>query len=411
MPENSVSPLAPSQFPQMPAIRGVELAVGRSGVRYRDRDDLLLVAFAPGTRAAGVFTRSETPGWPVVWSKQRARRGRARALLANAGNANVFTGKAGWNTVKACACGVADLIGCAASEVFLASTGIIGEPPATEKILGALPDLARHLAPASWQAAANAIRTTDTFAKGAAVTAKLGGASVVIGGIAKGSGMVAPNMATMLAFLFTDAKLPANVLRRLLAEATEASFNRITVDSDTSTSDMALLFATGQAEHPPVASADDPRLAGFRKGLQTVATGLALQIVRDGEGAEKLIAVNVTGAKNDRAATRIARAIADSPLVKTAVAGADANWGRIVAAIGKAGEKVRAGKLAIRIGAELVTRGGGRNPGYDEAKASAHLKGREIEIGVDVGMGRGRAKIWTCDLTHRYIDINATYRS
>jgi glutamate N-acetyltransferase/amino-acid N-acetyltransferase len=414
--KNLISPLAPKSFPKLPAIAGCRLATARSGVRYSSRDDLTLMLFDRGATAAGVFTRSIMAGAPVDWSKSRIKSGVARALLVNAGVANVFTGHAGKRVLEVCAAAVAQLAGCRPNEVMQAATGVIAVLPDHKKIVAALPGLHRGLAhsggaPGAWERAANAIRTTDTFAKGATATARIGGVAVRINGIAKGSGMIAPNMATMLAFIVTDAQLPAAVLRALLRAANEASFNAITVDSDTSTSDMALLFATAKAGNKPVKSAADPALKDFARALGAVMHDLALQIVRDGEGAEKLVKITVSGAASDKAARIIAFSIANSPLVKTAVAGADANWGRIVAAIGKAGQKADRDNLTIRIGKEVAARKGDPNPAYNEARATKHLQGREIEIAADVGVGRGQARVWTCDLTHRYIEINADYRS
>jgi glutamate N-acetyltransferase/amino-acid N-acetyltransferase len=300
---------------------------------------------------------------------------------------------------------------CRKNEVFIASTGVIGEALPDERLIGALAALKGDLAPESWPAAARAIMTTDTFPKGATRQAEIGGRTVTLNGIAKGSGMIAPDMATMLAFVFTDAKIPAQTLQALLEPAADLSFNSITVDGDTSTSDTLMAFATGQAKHRRVAGAKDPALRGFRAALEDLLRDLAQQVVRDGEGAQKFIAIEVTGAASRRAARRIGLAIGNSPLVKTAIAGADANWGRIVMAVGKAGEKADRDRLAIRIGGVEVARQGLVVPGYDEAPVARHMKGQEIEISVDVGVGRGRATVWTCDLTHGYISINADYRS
>jgi glutamate N-acetyltransferase/amino-acid N-acetyltransferase len=413
LPKHAVSPLAPAAFPPLPAIAGVRLATGNSGTRYRGRDDLLLIEFAAGTAAAGLFTRSSMPGAPVDWCRaQLARgRGRARALVVNAGIANVFTGRAGREATEATATAAAALVGCRKAEVFLASTGVIGQILPGDKVAAALPALSKALAPERWRAAAEAICTTDTFAKGASATALIDGVPVTVNGIAKGSGMIAPDMATMLAFLATDARLPAGVLQGLLRDATGQSFNCLTVDGDTSTSDTVLLFATGQARHRPASAAGDPRLRDFRRALAAVTADLARQIACDGEGAQKLVTVTVTGAASARAARAIALGIANSPLVKTAIAGGDANWGRIVMAVGKSGQRADRDRLAIRIGGQLVTENGMVRPDYDDAAANAHFRGREVEIAVDVGVGRGRARVWTCDLTHGYIDINAAYRS
>ncbi|MGB8274813.1 MAG: bifunctional glutamate N-acetyltransferase/amino-acid acetyltransferase ArgJ [Alphaproteobacteria bacterium] len=406
------SPLAPDRFPEMPAVPGVRLAAGACGIRYKGRIDLLLTEIEPGATVAGVFTRSLTAGAPVVWCRQALKGGRARAFVVNSGNSNAFTGKAGVKAVAETVAAASRLMGCAKSEVFVASTGVIGEPPPVGKIVAALPGLRQKLQVAAWEDAAHAIMTTDTFAKGASRTAKIAGKTVVINGIAKGSGMIAPDMATMLAFLFTDAAIPKGVLQSLLKSANARSFNSITVDGDTSTSDTVLLVATGKgAKHPRIASASDPRLKDFRAKLDAVMQDLAKQIVRDGEGAQKFVTINVTGAKSDDAARRIGLAIGNSPLVKTAVAGEDANWGRIAMAVGKAGEAANRDKLKIAIGGVAVAARGGRVPNYDEGPVAAHMKTRDIVIDVDVGVGKGRARVWTCDLTHGYISINAEYRT
>jgi glutamate N-acetyltransferase/amino-acid N-acetyltransferase len=396
----------------MPVLAGVRLASGACGIRYKGRTDVLLVELAPDTTVAGTFTRSLTASAPVEWCRKAVRGGRARGLIVNSGNANAFTGKAGVQAVEQTVEAAADLFACRPSQIFIASTGIIGEELPTDKIVGALPVLKNGLTTAVWEQAARAIMTTDTFPKGAARTAVIGDTPVAIAGIAKGSGMIAPDMATMLAFIFTDATIPAAALKAMLAPGVDRSFNAITVDSDTSTSDTVLLFATGAGpQHLPVKAAADPSLADFRVKLDEVLIDLAQQIVRDGEGASKFITITVTGAEHDRAARRIGLAIANSPLVKTAIAGEDANWGRIVMAVGKAGERADRDRLAIAIGGVAVAKDGGAVPGYDETPVVGHMKGREIDIAVDVGVGLGRATVWTCDLTHGYIDINAHYRS
>jgi glutamate N-acetyltransferase / amino-acid N-acetyltransferase len=405
------SPLAPERFPDIPPVAGVRLAAAAAGLRYRERPDLLLVELAPGTTVAGMLTRSRVPGHPVAWCRRILPRGRARGLVVNAGNANVLVGAAGDAAVRAEAETAAALIGAAAEDVFVASTGVIGEPLPVGKITGALPGLFETLGSASWCDAALAICTTDTFAKGACARARIGDAAVTVAGIAKGSGMIQPDMATMLAFLFTDAALPSALLQRLLEAACERSFHAITVDSDTSTSDTLLLFATGQARHPAPTGPDDAVLEGFRTALNKVSGDLAQQVVRDGEGAAKLIAIAVSGAADDASARRIGLAIANSPLVKTAIAGEDANWGRVAMAIGKAGEPVDLARLAISFGGHAVARDGARVPDLDETPIAAHLKGRKIAIAVEVGSGSGEATVWTCDLTHGYIAINADYRS
>ncbi len=406
-----ISPLAPDAFPRMPAVAGVTLAAASCGIAKSVRSDVLFVELKAGTTVAGTFTRSLAASAPVKWSKKAARGGAARGLVVNAGNANTYTGPAGLDAVEGTVEAVADLLACRPSRVLIASTGVIGQPLAYQKIVGALPGLRRELSPTAWDAAAKAIMTTDTFPKGATRKAKIGGVAVTINGIAKGSGMIAPDMATMLAFVFTDAAIPAKALQALMSAAVDKSFNCITVDSDTSTSDTALLFATGAAGNPKPASAGDAALADFKAKLDDLMTDLAHQIVRDGEGATKFVTISVTGAESDKAAKRIAMTIANSPLVKTAIAGADANWGRIVMAVGKAGEKAAMDRLAIVIGGHDVARGGGAVPGYDETPVARHMKGADIAIAVDVAVGKGAATVWTCDLTHGYIDINADYRS
>lgn len=407
----SRSPLAPDRFPDLPAVAGVRLATGCTGMRYKGRDDLMLIELAPGTTAAGVFTQSRTASAPVVWSRKVARRGRARAIVANAGNANTFTGRDGEKAVKDTAAAAAKLVGCKADEVFIASTGVIGLKMPAETITRILPRLHAEMDAAVWPKAAAAIMTTDTFPKGAAARAVIGGVPVTIAGIAKGSGMIAPDMATMLAFVVTDAKLPARVLTTLLEQGVAPSFNSITVDGDTSTSDTLTLCATGQAPHRKIARAGDPALADFRAKLNGVLLDLAHQIIRDGEGAQKFVTINVTGAQSTEAARRIGLTVGNSPLVKTALAAADANWGRIVGAVGRAGEKADRDRLKVSIGGVLITRNGGPVEGYDEAPVARHMQGREIRIDIDVGVGKGRATVWTCDLTHGYIDINGSYRS
>ncbi len=405
------SPLAPVDFPMIPEVPGVRLAAGASGVRYTGRDDLALIEFVPGTTAAGVFTKSAVPGHPIVWCKKILRYGRARGLVVNAGNANVLTGAHGDATVRMEAAAAAELLGAAPEEIYVASTGVIGEPLPVEKIVATLPMLNEQLQGKNWRAVAHAICTTDTFPKGSVAKTTIGGRSVTIAGIAKGSGMVQPDMATMLAYIMTDAGLPAPVLQTLVEEANELAFRRITVDSDTSTSDMLMLFATGQAGHPAPLSADDELLRGFRRTLIEVAIDLAQQVVRDGEGATKFIQVRTQGAVNNESARIIAMSIANSPLVKTAIAGEDANWGRIAMAIGKAYQPIEIGVLSIRVGGHEVARKGARVINLNEAPINDHLKGAEIVIDVIVGRGPGRATVWTSDLTHGYITINADYRS
>jgi len=406
----TVSPLAPESFPPLPGIAGIELATAASGMKYHGRDDMLLMRLAEDAAVAGVFTRSDTAAAPVTWCRERLQSvGAARALLVNAGNANAFTGTAGMTSVRTCCAGIAAHLGCEADDILMASTGVIGEPLDAGVLAGQFEALATG--ETGWQDAARAIMTTDTFAKGASATTQIDGIPITISGIAKGSGMIAPDMATMLGFIATDAAIPADALATLLRRATAKSFNAITVDSDTSTNDSVFLMASGAAAHAPVGDADDPALDGFRTALDGVMQDLAQQIVRDGEGATKFITVSVSGATDDAAAHRIGMAIANSPLVKTAIAGEDANWGRIVMAVGKAGEGIAQARLSVSIGGILIAANGARVDGYDEAPVAAHMAGDSIAVQVSVGNGDGHARIWTCDLTHGYISINADYRS
>jgi glutamate N-acetyltransferase/amino-acid N-acetyltransferase len=401
-----VSPLAPDTFPTMPIIAGVRLAVGKAEIKYQDRTDLMVAQLVSGTTVAGVYTRSLTASAPVEWCRNALGGGQAEALIVNSGNANAFTGKAGDASVERTVEAAAALISCCPSKVFVASTGVIGELLPDEKLTAVLPAVLETLDANNWKKAAQAIQTTDTFAKGASCTADIGGTQVTINGIAKGSGMIAPDMATMLAFIFTDADIDAKSLQGLLTSGVDISFNAITVDSDTSTSDSLMLFATGQAGNDKAAPLDD-----FKAKLDELLIDLAGQVVRDGEGATKFISITVTGADDDGAAKRIGLAIANSPLVKTAIAGEDANWGRIVMAVGKAGEKADRDKLVIQIGGTAITEGGQVISGYDEAPVAEHMKGSDIDISVDVGIAGGEATVWTCDLSHGYITINADYRS
>ena len=405
-----VSPLA-MPLPGLPPIKGVRLGAAQAGIRYQGRTDLVLADFARGTTVAGVFTRNQCPGAPVDWDRAALVGGKARALVVNAGNANVFTGKAGAAAAKATAQAAAKLVECPLKQVFLASTGVIGELLPHEKITAALPGLYPALTEDGFEDAARGIMTTDTFPKAATRIARIDGVDVRITGIAKGSGMIAPDMATMLCFVFTDAKIPAAALQDALKGAVDKSFNRTTVDSDTSTSDTVLLFATGQARHAPVPEAGGKMLRDFREQLGDLLLELALYVVRDGEGARKLVRIDVTGAVSAKSARKVAFAIANSPLVKTAVAGEDANWGRIVMAVGKSGEPADRDRLSVAVGGVWMAKNGGVVPGYDEAPVVAHMKGDEIEIEVDLGLGTGEATVWTCDLTHGYIDINGSYRS
>jgi glutamate N-acetyltransferase / amino-acid N-acetyltransferase len=371
----------------------------------------MLAELAPGSTVAGVFTRSSTAGPPVLWCRDCLTGGKVRGIVVNSGNSNVFTGRVGKELVSATARTTSQLLGCAPTQIFVSSTGVIGEPPAAEKIVGALPRVVTLLSAGGWEAAARAILTTDTYPKGATATALIDGVEVHLNGFAKGSGMIAPDMATMLAYVFTDASLPHEVLQPLLSAAADRSFNSITVDGDTSTSDTVLLSATQQAPHRRVTSPDDPVLGDFRRALDAVMIDLAQQIVRDGEGAQKFVTIEVSGAATAHAARRIGLTIGNSPLVKTALSAGDPNWGRIVMAVGRSGEQVDSDLLSISIGGIQITAGGGPLPGYDEAPVAEYMRGREITIGVDIGLGPGKATIWTCDLTHEYIDINASYRS
>jgi len=408
-----ISPLAPLTFPDLPEIAGVLFATAATEVKYRGRDDLLLVSFPKGAVVAGVLTRSKTFSAPVGLCRKNLATGqKARALLVNAGNANAFTGKAGDCAMASTVNCLAKKIHCETETIYVSSTGVIGEVLNDQKINDHMAQIVQDLSPKDWPAAAKAILTTDTFAKGAARTTTINGQKIQINGIAKGSGMIAPDMATMLAYVFTDADLSQDLLQAILAAATDKSFNAITVDSDTSTSDTLLAFATGASGvGGQYGDMNDPALADFKAAFQDLLLDLSHQVVRDGEGATKFIAITVTGAEDARAAKVIGLSIANSPLVKTAIAGEDANWGRIVMAVGKAGEAADRDALKITIGGQILTEQGAAVAGYDEAACTAHLKGQNIDISVDVGSGDGAATVWTCDLTHGYIDINADYRS
>ncbi len=408
-----VSPLAPKNFPVLPPLAGVRLATGAAGIRYRGRNDLMLAVLAPGTQVAGIFTKSRTAAAPVEWCQaQLTRQSSARALVANSGNANAFTGMAGREAVRAVAGSAAAILDCQVQQVFVASTGVIGEPLPAESITRMLGTLAESGAAGGWRDAAEAIMTTDTFPKMATARADIENHRVTINGIAKGSGMIAPDMGTLLAFVFTDANLPAALLQEVLTAGAKDSFNAITVDGDTSTNDTLLLFATGKGPpHPAITRMGDRRLADFRNKLNAVLLELALQVVRDGEGAQKLIRVNVGGAESDESAKRVAFSIANSPLVKTAIAGGDANWGRVVMAVGKAGEPADRDRLRIAFGGHVVAENGQRAVKYDESAATRAVSGREVAIDVDLGLGNGQGRAWTCDLTDGYIRINGSYRS
>jgi glutamate N-acetyltransferase/amino-acid N-acetyltransferase len=398
----------------MPPIDGVKLATAAAGIRYAGRTDVLVALFDPGTAVAGVFTRSKCPSAPVDWCRANIKAGAASALVVNSGNANAFTGKSGREAAMLTADVAAAAAGCKPSAVFLASTGVIGEPLDATKFGTVMDRLVADAAPGAWHEAAKAIMTTDTFPKGAAAIARLGTTPVTICGIAKGAGMIAPDMATMLSFVFTDAPISARVLQGLLKDGVADTFNAVTIDGDTSTSDTLLAFATGAAAArgaTPIAKATDPRLPAFRKAFDAVLANLAEQVARDGEGARKLLEIIVEGAVSKSSARRIALSIANSPLVKTAIAGEDANWGRVVMAVGKAGEPANRDRLSIWFAGIRVAHKGERDPAYDEAEVSAAMKKPEITLKVALGLGRGRDRVLTCDLTKEYVAINGDYRS
>ncbi len=409
-----LSPLAPKAPPEVPPLDGVRFAAGAAGIRYAGRTDVMLAILDDGATVAGVFTKSKCPSAPVDWCRAKLKGGKAKALLVNSGNANAFTGKVGAEAVKLSASIAAAATGASDRQIFVASTGVIGEPLDATKFDGVLEKLAEQARPDGWLDAAKAIMTTDTFPKLATRTATIGGVEVTISGMAKGAGMIAPDMATMLSFVFTDAPIAADALQAMLSKAVQGSFNAITVDSDTSTSDTLLLFATGTAKKrgaPKIEKAGDRRLADFKRALDEVLLDLAHQVVKDGEGARKFVEVTVTGAESAKAAKRIALSIANSPLVKTAIAGEDANWGRVVMAVGKSGERAARDKLAIWFGGVRVASKGLRDPAYDEQEVSEIMKRQEIAINVDIGLGDGAATVWTCDLTKEYVAINGDYRS
>ena len=411
---HAVSPLAPSALPVPAAVPGVRFATAEAGIKYKNRTDVLVALLDEGTRVAGVFTTSKCPSAPVDWCRANLAAGRARALVVNSGNANAFTGRKGRETVRITADLAAAAVGCAAEEVFLASTGVIGEPLDPQKFAGVLGETAARAAGEPWIDAARAIMTTDTFPKVATRRVAIDGVEVELTGIAKGAGMIAPDMATMLSFVFTDAAIEASALQAMLSVAVVDSFNATTIDGDTSTSDTLLLFATGKAAERGqawIADAGDARLDAFKAALAEVTLELAKLVARDGEGARKFVAITVTGAVSKASARRVAMSIANSPLVKTAVAGEDANWGRVVMAVGKAGEPAERDLLAIWFGDVRVAVEGERDPGYSEAAASAHMREQEIRIRVDLGLGDGVDTVYTCDLTKEYVAINGDYRS
>jgi glutamate N-acetyltransferase/amino-acid N-acetyltransferase len=410
----AVSPLAPTEVPDMRELAGVRLATAAAGIRYKGRTDVLLAVLDKGTTVAGVFTRSKCPSAPVEWCRARLKAGQARALVVNSGNANAFTGKTGRQATALTADIAAKAVGCKPAEIFLASTGVIGEPLDANKFNGVLDTLAKDAQPGGWLDAAKAIMTTDTFPKVATATVKLGKASVTICGMAKGAGMIAPDMATMLSFVFTDAPIAAPALQTLLKNGVADTFNAVTIDGDTSTSDTLLAFATGSAAAkgaPKITRASDPRLKAFTKALQAVLADLSEQVARDGEGARKLVEIIVEGAVSKQSARRIAMSVANSPLVKTAIAGEDANWGRVVMAVGKAGEPANRDKLSISFNGIRVAKSGARDPSYDEAEVSNAMKAPKIQIKVALGLGKGRDRVLTCDLTKEYVAINGDYRS
>jgi glutamate N-acetyltransferase/amino-acid N-acetyltransferase len=409
-----VSPLAPKRQPKVPAVPGVRFATAEAGIRYKGRTDVVFMLLDAGTQAAGVFTRSKCPSAPVDWCRENLAQGSARAIVVNSGNANAFTGLKGRDSVKLTAEIAAKAAGCKPQEVFIASTGVIGEPLDGMKFEGVLKDCAARAAEGPWLDAAKAIMTTDTFPKALSRKARIDGHEVVIAGIAKGAGMIAPDMATMLSFVFTDAPIAAPVLQALLAKGVKGSFNAVTVDSDTSTSDTLMLFATGKAAArgvPKISEINDARLSGFKRALNSLLLELAHLVCKDGEGARKFVEIRVAGATSARSAKRVALSIANSPLVKTAIAGEDANWGRVVMAVGKAGEPADRDLLSIWFGDIRVAHGGERDPDYSEEATSSYMEGDEIDIRVDLGLGRGQATVWTCDLTKEYVAINGDYRS
>ena len=410
---SKISPLAPKQIPDMPALNGVRMVTAKAGIKYQGRTDLLFMVFDDPANVAGVFTRSKCPSAPVDHCRKALSHGKARGVVVNSGNANAFTGKKGVVTTDQTAKAAADALHAHENEIFLASTGVIGEPMDASRFTDLLPQMAIDALPDNWLEAAKAIMTTDTFPKLATRSIQFGEQTIVINGIAKGAGMIAPDMATMLSFVVTDAPIESHILQELLSDKVQATFNSITVDSDTSTSDSLLLFATGKAKGnaKALSDKDDVRYQQFAQALYEVLHELSLQVVTDGEGAHHLIEVKVEGATNDNAAKIIARSIANSPLVKTAVAGEDANWGRVVMAVGKAGVEADRDKLSIWFGSHRLAVGGERDSNYNEEEASRYMKGQHIVIKVDIGLGNGSATIWSCDLTKEYVEINGDYRS
>jgi glutamate N-acetyltransferase/amino-acid N-acetyltransferase len=414
-PDTKVSPFAPKSLPQVPTIDGVRFAACEAGIRYKNRTDLMVCLLDEGTTAGGVLTQSKTCSAPVLWCRESLKGGRARVLVVNSGNANAFTGKKGYEAVAMTAEFAAKAAGCKPSEVYLASTGVIGEPLDAGIFAHRLGDLAKTAKADAWQDAARAIMTTDTYPKLATRQAKIGDTTVTISGFCKGAGMIAPDMATMLAFIFTDAAIAAPALQTLIARGADQSFNCMTVDGDTSTSDTCLIFATGAAAkrgQKPISNAADTAASDFVAKLDDLMRELAIMVAKDGEGASKFVTIDIEGAENDKAARRIGLSIANSPLVKTAVAGEDPNWGRVVMAVGKAGEAAERDRISIWFGDIRVAHDGERDPAYVEKTVAAYMKQSDIGIRVDVGIGgKGRARVWTCDFTHDYVSINADYRS
>ena len=411
----TISLFAPKRFPNLPPIAGFEMATAKAGVKYANRVDLWGLRAVAGTQVAAVFTKNQCPGAPVDWSRRAltwpVKPNAPRLVIVNSGNANVFAGQKSRDAVLETATQAAKIFGGEPEAVFLASTGVIGEPLDASKITEKFPQMKSALDAGGWEAAARAIMTTDTYAKGSTQEAEIDGVKVRLNGIVKGSGMIAPDMATMLGYIATDANIAAPVLQSLLSDLTETSFNAITVDSDTSTSDTVMLLASCQASHAPVTEIKDPRLAKFRKALGVVMLDLAHQLVKDGEGASKFVTIKVSGAVSDTSAKIIGLSVANSPLVKTAIAGEDANWGRIIMAVGKAGQPAERDKLTLYLGPHLLAKNGQRLEDYQELDGAAYMKNSEIEISIDLGLGSGVSTVWTCDFTHRYIEINADYRS
>lgn len=406
-----ISPLAPKSFPKLPEINGVKLGAAQCGIKYKDRVDVMVAELSEGTVAAGVFTKSKTASANIWWGKDAVKHGKGRVLVVNSGNSNAFNGKCGEDSVARIVDACADLWNCDKEAVFPSSTGVIGQPLPDEKITSALKGIQEKLSVNSWEDAARAIMTTDTYPKAATRTAKIGGVLVTINGIAKGSGMIAPDMATMLSYVFTDACISHSALQEMLSVGVEDSFNSITVDSDTSTSDTLMVFATGKAGNKEVTDANATDAKDFRAAMDSLLLELAHLVVKDGEGASKFISIKVTGAEDKRAAKVIGMAIANSPLVKTAIAGEDANWGRLVMAVGKSGEQANRDKMAVTIGGVNIVKDGQLNPSYVEEKVTQHMRGQNIDLEVYVGVGSGEHMVWTCDLTYDYIRINADYRS